>query len=105
MMRRSGVRPALAASKVARDTPRRAACGHWPAMQVEKLAAAARIASALMSGWPEVPASPLHSRALAGAAMLAAAGAVGADRARASSVCAWLPETAIARSLRPRHEG
>src|SRR5262245_19002843 len=61
MMRRSGVRSRVAASKVACDTPRRAASGHIPAMQFLKLAAAARIASAVIRGWPEAPDSPLHS--------------------------------------------
>src|SRR5215467_5061676 len=36
-------------------------------MQLGKLAAAARIASACMSGWPEEPDSPLQSSLLGGA--------------------------------------
>src|SRR3982074_1969656 len=36
-------------------------------MHLEKLAAAARIASACMSGWPEEPASPLQSSLPGGA--------------------------------------
>ncbi len=68
MIRRSGVRPAVAASKAARETPRRSASGHSPARQLPKLAAAARIASAVIVGWPDEPDSPLHSgAALAGA--------------------------------------
>src|SRR5262245_14505900 len=41
--------------------PRRAASGHSPSTQRWKFAAAARIASRVISGWPEAPASPLHS--------------------------------------------
>src|SRR5262249_40042111 len=40
--------------------PRRAAAGHNRSMQPWKPAAAVRIASALISGWPEEPDSPLH---------------------------------------------
>src|SRR6266849_802804 len=72
MIRRSGVRPAVAASKAARETPRRSASGHSPARQLRKLRAAARIASAVMVGWPDEPDSPLHS-----GAALAGAGATG----------------------------
>src|SRR4029079_2441112 len=43
--------------------PRRAAAGHNRSMQAWKLAAAARIASAVISGGPEPPDSPLHSGA------------------------------------------
>ena len=49
-------------------TPRRAACGHRPARQSPNSAAAARMASAVISGWPDAPDWPLHSRAPAGAA-------------------------------------
>src|SRR5215467_1331538 len=61
MMRRSGVRPAVWASKSARVTPRRAAYGHSSSRQLRKFAAAARIASACMAGWPDAPDSPLQS--------------------------------------------
>ena len=61
-MRRSGVRPAVCWSKLSRDTPRRAASGHSPSTQAGKLAAAARIASRVISGWPEAPASPAPFR-------------------------------------------
>ena len=45
MIRRSGSRPATLASNTARGMPRRIACGHSPARQFWKLAAAARIAA------------------------------------------------------------
>ena len=62
-------------SKLARLTPRRSACGHKPARQLPKSAAAARIASAVISGWPEAPDWPLHSRVpAAGAGTAAVAG-------------------------------
>ncbi len=73
MIRRSGVRPEVLASKAARETPRRSASGHSPSRQLRKLRAAARIASAVMVGWPDEPDSPLHS-----GAALAGAGAGGA---------------------------
>src|SRR6516165_1442466 len=41
--------------------PRRAASGHRPSRQVLKFAAAARIACAVISGWPELPDCPLQS--------------------------------------------
>src|SRR5437764_1492559 len=66
MMRRSGVSPAVKRSKLACETFRRAASGHIEATQLSKLAAASRIADALISGWPEAPSSPLHG----GAALL-----------------------------------
>src|SRR5262249_26907177 len=75
MIRRSGVRSLVAVSKVARETPRRDASGHSPAMQFEKFAAAARIASEVINGCPDAPDSPLHSRvpeAVGGAAVAAA---------------------------------
>ncbi len=71
MIRKSGVTPATAPSKAARLTPRCAAKGHKLSIQLPKLAAAARIASAVISGCPDDPDSPLHS----GAGV--AAGAVG----------------------------
>src|SRR5438105_1601244 len=43
--------------------PRRAASGHRPATQLSKLAAASRIAAAVISGWPEAPSSPLQAAA------------------------------------------
>jgi hypothetical protein len=61
MMRRSGVSPATLASNTALVTPRRSAKGQSPARQLRKFAAAARIASAVIKGWPEEPDSPLHS--------------------------------------------
>src|SRR5580704_971236 len=39
---------------------RRAASGHIEATQLSKLAAASRIADAVISGWPEAPSSPLQ---------------------------------------------
>src|SRR5215472_1192875 len=60
MMRRSGVSPAVKRSKFSRVILRRAASGHIPATQLEKLAAAWRIASAVIRGWPEAPSSPLQ---------------------------------------------
>src|SRR5579863_9955885 len=42
---------------------RRAASGHIEATQLSKLAAASRIALAVISGWPEAPSSPLHCAA------------------------------------------
>src|SRR5882724_7537056 len=39
---------------------RRAASGHIPATQLSKLAAASRIALAVIRGWPEAPSSPLQ---------------------------------------------
>src|SRR5437588_10799881 len=41
--------------------PRRVASGHRLSRQRRKLAAAARIAWRVISGWPEAPSSPLHS--------------------------------------------
>src|SRR5262252_10373014 len=46
-----------------RETPRRAASGHNPSRHEPKFAAAARMASEVMSGWPELPDCPLHSGA------------------------------------------
>ena len=60
MMLRSGVRPVVKCSKVACETPRRAASGHKRSMQLPKSAAAARIASAVISGLPDVPDWPLQ---------------------------------------------
>src|SRR5262245_55186909 len=100
MIRKSGVRSRVASSNVARDTPRRAASGHMPATQFGKLAAAVRIASAVISGWPEAPDSPLHSRvpepAVGGAAV-----AVGwPNRLRRSNPWAAAGPTAKAASTR-----
>src|SRR5262245_34862263 len=75
-MRRSGVSPARLAANTARGTPRRSASGQSAARQPRKLAAAARIACAVIRGWLEAPDSPLHSGAAA-----SGAGAVGADGA------------------------
>src|SRR5438105_9330204 len=89
MMRRSGVRPAVKRSKLACEILRRAASGHTEATQVSKLAAASRIADAVISGWPEAPSSPLQG----GGASLA----VGAPCAcaevpvRAADGAVWLP--------------
>src|ERR1700724_224340 len=60
MMRRSGVRLAVKRSKFSRVILRRAASGHIPATQLLKLAAASRIAFAVIRGWPEAPSSPLQ---------------------------------------------
>src|SRR5215208_229508 len=68
MIRRSGVRPAVWASKIARGTPRRAASGHSPSRQERKFAACARIAWAVIRGCPDDPDSPLHSGREFGAA-------------------------------------
>src|SRR5580693_8574056 len=43
--------------------PRRAASGHIEATQLSKFAAAARIAPAVIRGWPEAPSSPLQGGA------------------------------------------
>src|SRR5215467_2581722 len=63
MMRKSGVRSRVWPSKVSRVMPRRAASDHRLSRQLLKFAAAARIASAVMSGWPELPDCPLQSDA------------------------------------------
>ena len=68
MMRRSGVSPLVYFSKLAREMLRLAASGHRPSTQDSKFAAAARIALACISGWPDEPDSPLHSFGGAGAA-------------------------------------
>jgi len=47
---------------------RRAASGHMPATQLLKLAAASRIALAVIRGWPEAPSSPLQGVGLPGIA-------------------------------------
>ncbi len=60
-MRKSGVRPLVNLSKLAREMLRLAASGHRPSTQDSNLAAAARMALACMSGWPDEPDSPLHS--------------------------------------------
>src|SRR5438309_7245236 len=60
MIRRSGVRRAVSRSNTSRGTLRRSASGHSDSRQLPKLAAAARIASACMAGWPEEPDSPLQ---------------------------------------------
>src|SRR3954447_26297571 len=60
MMRRSGVRPAVKRWKLACEMLRRAASGHIEATQLSKLAAASRIAEAVISGCPEAPSSPLQ---------------------------------------------
>ncbi len=59
-MRKSGVSPAVKRSKLSREMLRRAASGHIPATQLLKLAAASRIALAVIRGWPEAPSSPLQ---------------------------------------------
>src|SRR5712672_774666 len=73
MMRKSGVRPLVNLSKLAREMLRLAASGHRPSTQDSNLAAAARMALACMSGWPDEPDSPLHS--LGGVGVAAGAGA------------------------------
>src|ERR1700737_5244821 len=83
MMCSSGVRPATWVSKSARGTPRRAASGHRPATQFGKLAAAARIACAVMSGCPEAPDSPLHCGS-EGRETLSCLGRMGLNSARRS---------------------
>src|SRR5882757_7372538 len=60
MIRKSGVRPAVKRWKLSWLTPRRWASGHIAATQLPKLAAACRIAEAVISGWPEAPSSPLQ---------------------------------------------
>src|SRR5215470_18973160 len=56
---------------------RRAASGHMPATQFWKLAAASRMALAVIKGWPEAPSSPLQGVAegLPGTAGCCCAGA------------------------------
>ena len=63
MIRRSGVKDAVAVSNTRREMPRRAANGQTRSMQPWKFAAAARIAAAVINGWPEAPDSPDHSGA------------------------------------------
>src|ERR1700722_15111933 len=70
MMRRSGLRPTVKRWKLSCVMLRRAASGHIEATQLSKLAAASRIAPAVIRGWPEAPSSPLH-----GSGPLLAAGA------------------------------
>ena len=62
MIRRSGVTPAISWSNTWRDTLRCCASGQMPSRQARKFAAAARMAAACISGWPEAPSSPVHSR-------------------------------------------
>ena len=62
MIRRSGVTPASSWSNTARGTLRRCASGQMASRQLRKFAAAARMAEACISGWPEAPSSPVHSR-------------------------------------------
>src|SRR5262245_16784777 len=82
MIRRSGVRPATLSSNAARVTPRRSAKGQRLARQPPKLAAAARIASAVIRGWPEEPDSPLHS------------GMADGEAAEGGGGCVTVPEAA-----------
>src|SRR5713101_6034514 len=102
MMRRSGVRSRAWISKVSRDTPRRAASGHRPSRQVLKFAAAARIASAVMSGWPELPDCPLQSGApepFGSGTEPVTAGEAGARNGNSrSTICAVAPAVAAARA-------
>src|SRR5260370_21681552 len=56
---------------------RRAASGHIEATQVLKLAAASRIAPAVIKGWPEAPSSPLQGGAAPPGAGAVCAGAEG----------------------------
>src|SRR5215471_3358743 len=60
MMRRSGASPAVKRRKFSAVMLRRAASGHIAATQLSKLAAAWRIAAAVIRGWPEAPSSPLQ---------------------------------------------
>src|SRR5215218_1507579 len=80
MMRRSGVRPVVNRWKLACEMLRRAASGHIDATQLSKLAAASRIADAVINGWPEAPSSPLHGKAVLadpGTGCIGAAGVFG----------------------------
>src|ERR1700730_15387556 len=61
MIRRSGVSAAVWASNTDGGTEPRSASAHSPSRQAWKFAAAARMASAVISGCPEAPDSPLHS--------------------------------------------
>src|ERR1700694_4882844 len=63
MMRRSGASPAVKRWKLSCEMLRRAASGHIEATQFSKFAAAARIADAVIKGWPEAPSSPLQGGA------------------------------------------
>src|SRR5450432_43623 len=63
MMRRSGASPVVNRSKLSCEMLRRAASGHIEATQLSKLAAASRIALAVIRGWPEAPSSPLQGGA------------------------------------------
>src|SRR5689334_17761088 len=68
MIFRSGVSPAVKRSKLWPEMLRPAASGHIPATQLLKLAAASRIALAVIRGWPEAPSSPLQGIEPAGTA-------------------------------------
>src|SRR5919197_4503706 len=71
--------------------PRRAASGQSPAMQLRKLAAAARIACRVISGWPDAPSSPLHSPGVSDGAGMVPVDGLGANRERRSGNWAEAP--------------
>src|SRR6516165_1655730 len=105
MIRRSGVRPATLASNTARETPRRSVSGHSPARQLRKLAAAARIACAVISGSLEAPDSPLQSWTAAVGAGAPAVFAPGAPNSvRMSNPCpgAGAAQAVAAKAVAPR---
>ena len=85
-MRRSGVSPLVCRSKLSREMARLAASGHRPSTQVGKLPAAARIASRVISGWPDAPDSPVHSGVAVGG--VAPVVGLGANSERRSGSCA-----------------
>src|SRR5258708_4136696 len=99
MMRKSGMRLRVWFSKVSRDTPRRAASGHRPSRQMLKLPAAARMASVVMSGWPELPDCPLQSGAYlfgSGTEVVTAGEAGDRNGNNRSMICAGAPADAAA---------
>src|ERR1700676_1968868 len=76
MMRRWGSSPAGKRLKLCSEMLRRAAAGHIEATQLSKFAAAARIALAVISGWPEAPSSPLQGGAALPGVVCGCTGAV-----------------------------
>src|SRR3981189_3458185 len=76
MMRRSGSSPAVKRWKLCCEMLRRAASAHMEATQLSKFAAAARIALAVISGWPEAPSSPLQGGAALPGVVCGCTGAV-----------------------------
>src|SRR4029077_12823173 len=86
--------------------PRRAASGHRPSRQFLKFAAAARIACAVMSGWPELPDWPLQSGApelLGFGTEPVVAGEAGARKGKSRSTICALAYWLAAAKMQARH--